>query len=95
MICSRKATETAERRLIAKQLAQGVRSVETVPVSEVSDPLAQAQKIQELLDQVTNFPGKLTPWEREFIESIRESWNEYRRLTPRQLDVLEKIAGKR
>jgi hypothetical protein len=52
----------------------------------------------ELEERLFHFGGEisshLTDWERDFVESITESYKKYKGLTPRQLEIFVKIEGK-
>ena len=49
------------------------------------------EHVEDWLDSIWGHAGRLTQWEREFIESVTEQWEERRSLSGRQLDILEKI----
>jgi len=55
-----------------------------------SEVEAMIENLREMLDVD---PGRLSRWERAFIESVEE-WNETAHLTAAQMEKLEEIHGR-
>jgi len=50
-----------------------------------------ASNIEHLINVVSTIGHNLTEWEEDFITSIAVQFNERRRLTDRQFEILERI----
>ena len=50
--------------------------------------------MSEIEDAISLDDGEFTDWELEFIDSVRDGYEQYGRLTEKQLEVLEKIWDK-
>lgn len=48
-------------------------------------------KLKEVFDGITAKFEELTKWEQDFVESVKEQWEDRGELTDRQLEYLEKI----
>ena len=49
---------------------------------------------QERLDKISENTQDLSPWERGFMESVMNQWNRRGSLSPRQVEIVEKIEKK-
>ena len=48
-------------------------------------------KLQQVFDDIEANPGRLTTWEIDFFESVRDQYKNKGSLSEKQLEVLERI----
>lgn len=56
-----------------------------------SGDMTDPQVIKHYLDRIGEEMGSLTKWERDFVESLQEQFDERGRLSDRQAEILERI----
>jgi hypothetical protein len=93
--CSEAQKAKDKKKEFSKKLASGVRSVEGPPSEGPQEGSGGPQRIEEMLDEVLRSGIELTDWEQKFLDSIQEQFERMGKLSVKQVEILEQLAGRR